>query len=134
MIMDSRSIQIADSELSEIKLTEQTLVLKFCRLYIIETMTGAKERVLWWQKGELIVGQAHLVQPLPTTPPPYICTTGDIDDNIYTYRDMIPIPLNTKGQIRCQLQFQNHTELLCVRAGTLTLVLHDQPHYLRHMS
>jgi hypothetical protein len=97
--VDSSSIQLPGSEIAEVTLCDGTLRIHFSRAYIVKTMTGSAEKTLWWQSGDLVIDRAETQQPLPQGP--MICDGGDIDENVYTYRDMIPIPLNGRGHIRC---------------------------------
>ncbi|MGD9298807.1 MAG: hypothetical protein PVG09_03805, partial [Thiohalocapsa sp.] len=64
---------------------------------------------------------------------PLTCTGGDIDDNIYTYRDMIPLPLASRGVIRVELQFEGHQPALVASGSAILLDMHDVPKYQRHI-
>ena len=56
-------------------------------------MTGSVERTKWWQNGELVFGGAELDEDSPLPSLPVECVGGDVGENVYTYRDMIPLPL-----------------------------------------
>ena len=103
--MDTASIELPGTEIGSITLTDGTLRLHFPRARIIKTMTGSTERTLWWQAGELVIDGAQLLGPLPATP--IVCAGGDIDANLYTYRDMIPLPLSTPGRVGCDLKLSD---------------------------
>ncbi|ESQ09820.1 MAG TPA: hypothetical protein DDY14_16110 [Chromatiaceae bacterium] len=129
--MDSSSIQLPDSEIGQIRIENSCLRVSFTRAYIVKTMTGSIEKTLWWQAGDLILEGAIPEQPLPTGPA--ICDGGDIDDNIYTYRDMIPVPLDSRGHTRCELKLRGSTDRIVVRGETVRLELIDTPKYIRHL-
>jgi hypothetical protein len=58
---------------------------------------------------------------------------GDIDDNIYTYRDMIPLPLESRGAIRCELHWREDAPPLMVSAGAIRLEMAGTPKYQQHL-
>jgi hypothetical protein len=66
-------------------------------------------------------------------PGPVRCIGGDIDENIYTYRDMIPIPFSSRGQIRCALRFDGQPEPLIAEGDAARLELNDAPRYIEHI-
>ncbi len=129
--MDSSSIQLADSQIDVIEHTPERLRIHFSRAIIIKTMTGSAEKTLWWQAGDLLLSQPELHGVL--SPTPLTCTGGDIDDNIYTYRDMIPLPLASRGAIRVELHFHNGVPALVASGGAIALDMHDAPKYQRHI-
>ena len=102
--MDSSSIELSGSEIDAMSLRDGCLRIHFSRAYIVKTMTGSQERTRWWQSGDLVMEGAQMASDLPEGP--LVCDGGDIDDNVFTYRDMVPIPLDTRGRIRCYLRFR----------------------------
>jgi hypothetical protein len=129
--LDSSSIQLSDSEISDISLVDGVLRVAFSRAYIVKTMTGSQESTLWCQAGELIMEGAEAEQPLPTAPA--VCGGGDIDENIYTYRDMIPIPLDSRGRTRCELHLRDTDARIVAHGETVRLAMVDTPRYIRHL-
>ena len=129
--MEHSSIQLSDSEIADISLIDGVLRVGFSRAYIVKTMTGSQESTLWWQAGELIMEGAEAEQPLPCVPA--VCSGGDIDENIYTYRDMIPVPLDSRGRTRCELHLRDTDARIVVRGETVRLAMVDTPRYIRHL-
>ncbi|MEA3638370.1 MAG: hypothetical protein VBE63_00315 [Lamprobacter sp.] len=133
--MDSSSIRLPGSELAEIRFADGKLSVSFARAYIIKTMTGSAEKTLWWQAGELLLDNAELLEPLPEVPSGdrLICEGGDIDENVYTYRDMIPIPLDSRGHCRCDLKLRGSDARIIAQGETLRLLMQDTPKYIEHI-
>lgn len=133
--MDSSSIRLPGSELAEISFADGTLKISFARAYIIKTMTGSAEKTLWWQAGELVLEQAELLEPLPEPKPgeTFVCEGGDVDENIYTYRDMIPIPLASRGHCRCDLKVRGTDARIKAQGESLRLIMQATPKYIEHM-
>jgi len=129
--MDSSSIELPGSRIDMVAFENGCLRVHFDRAYIVKTMTGSKERTRWWQSGELVMEGAELESPLPSAPS--ICSGGDIDDNIYTYRDMIPLPLETRGRTRCDFHFRDSDSRLRASGRTLRMEMKDVPKYIEHV-
>lgn len=130
--MDSSSIELAGSEIAGVSHTEGILRVHFSRAYIIRTMTGSAERTRWWQAGDLVIEDAQLEAPLPAAGP-LVCAGGDIEENVYVYRDMIPIPLASRGHCRCDLQLRDGAGRICASGTTVQLQLEATPKYIEHL-
>ncbi|EXJ17127.1 hypothetical protein [Imhoffiella purpurea] len=128
--MDSISIELKGSEIASIDCRQDGLTIEFSRAYLIKTMTGSKERTRWWQAGSLLIDGAETGGDIPSGP--LVCAGGDIEENIYTYRDMIPIPLESRGRIRCELSFGDGESLVVTGTG-IRLIMHETPKYIEHL-
>ncbi len=129
--MDSSSIDLPGSEIESIRQEGGSVVVRFSRAYIIKTMTGSAERTRWWQAGELVFEGAELLEAAPECP--CVCDGGDVGENVYTYRDMIPVPLKSRGRAHCDLRFQGADARLRVEAEGVELVMEDRPYYIKHI-
>ncbi len=129
--MDSSSIELPGSEIEAVIVEGSTVRVRFSRTHIIKTMTGSEERTRWWQQGELVMEDAELVGDLPQMPA--VCAGGDIFDNVYTYRDMVPVPLDTRGRTGCNLKLEGSERRLEVSAEVLRLEMMDLPRYIEHL-
>jgi hypothetical protein len=129
--VDSSHIELNGSTIASIKVEASVVTLHFSPAMIIKTMTGSKERTLWRQEGDLVIEGVDANKGLPTGPA--VCLGGDIDENVYTYRDMIPVPFDSRGHIRCQLRLDGVSEPLEVSGTQVSLILEDVPKYIRHI-
>jgi hypothetical protein len=129
--MDSTSIQLPGSEIEQISLQDGCLRVTFSRAYLVKTMTGSAEKTLWWQAGDLVLEGAEADQPLPSGP--VVCDGGDIEENIYTYRDMIPVPLDSRGRTGCDLKLRGSDARVVARGETVRLELAGTPKYIQHL-
>ena len=129
--MDSTSIELPGSEIESISLRNGCLRVHFSRAYIIKTMTGSEERTRWWQSGDLIMDGAEVREGIP--PGPLVCAGGDIDENVYTYRDMVPLPMKSRGRTACRLRFEGTDAQLIADAETVVLEMRDVPKYIGHI-
>ncbi len=128
--MDSSSIELPGSEIESVTLENGILTVRFSRAYLIKTMTGSAERTRWWQVGTLVFSDAEVDGTLPSGP--VICAGGDVGENIYTYRDMIPIPLESCGRAWCKLHWVGTPDLRATASG-VRLVLEAMPRYIEHL-
>lgn len=129
--MDSASIELPGSELKAIHLENDCLRISFSRVIIIKTMTGSSERTRWWQTADLVMEGAEVEGDPPAGP--LVCVGGDIDDNIFTYRDMIPLPLSSRGSVGCDLSFRDTPAHLKVMATAIRMEMKGLPKYIEHL-
>ena len=128
--MDSSSIVLNGSEIEKIELIGDTVKIYFSKAYILKTMTGSVEKTRWYQAGFLIFDNAE-IESQPALPA--VCAGGDVSENVYTYRDMIPVPLESRGRAGCNLYFENSDERLIVHATAVRLQMLDVPKYIEHI-
>jgi hypothetical protein len=129
--LDSSQIELRGSEIESIDWAGGTLRIRFARAMVQKSMTGSRERTRWWQAGELVLEGVESPPVLPLGP--QICAGGDLDANVFTYRDLIPIPFANRGHIRCLLRLQGQAEPLIVEALAARLALDGVPKYIEHI-
>jgi hypothetical protein len=129
--VDSSSIELVGSEIDGISLTDGVLRVSFSCAYITKTMTGSVEQTRWRQAGEMIIEDAKLEGDLPVGP--LVCSGGDVGENVYTYRDMIPLPLESRGRVHCDLSFNGVSDKLVAEGSTIRMEMRDTPRYIEHV-
>ena len=72
------------------------------------------------------------VEALPSGTP-LVCAGGELDENIYTYRDMIPVPFESRGHIRCALRFEGIDTPMIVTGHSIKLLMRETPRYIEHL-
>jgi len=130
--MDSSSIELPGSEISGVTIDGETICIHFERVFITKTMTGAFEHTRWWQQGDLVFEGAQLIDDLPSFPA--VCSGGDVGENVYTYRNMIPIPLESHGAAHCDLKIEGSSQHLRIQAQAVRLDMIDTPNYIEHVA
>ena len=129
--MDSSTIELVGSNIQEVAVDGATVRVRFVPAYIVKTQTGSAERTRWWQNGELVFDGAEVEGDLP--PLPAICVGGDVGENVYTYRDMIPMPLRSRGHVRCDLRVEGSDARIRVTGEAVELRMEDVPKYIEHV-
>lgn len=130
--MDSSTIVLNGSEVESIDINGSTVTVRFSKAYIVKTMTGAFQKTRWYQAGDLVFEGAELQGDIPSFPA--VCAGGDVGENIYTYRDMVPLPLNSRGHAHCKLKFRDTDQLLELTAVAVDLNMEGTPRYIEHFS
>lgn len=129
--MDSNTIELVGSKIQDLVVDGDTVRVRFAPAYLVKTLTGSAERTRWWQNGELVFGGARVEGDLP--PLPATCAGGDVGENVYTYRDMIPMPLRSRGHARCDLRVEGSEARIRITAEAVELRMEDVPKYIAHV-
>ena len=129
--MDSSTIELVGSRILGVAVDGGTVRVRFEPAYIVKSMTGSTERTRWWQNGELVLESAEVDGDLP--PLPANCLGGDVGENVYTYRDMIPVPLRSRGRVRCDLRVEGSEAHIRVTGSAIELRMDDVPKYIEHV-
>jgi len=129
---DTRHIlQLKDAALASIERHGDDVTLHFSQVYLVQEMEGAIEDSLWSQAIRLVLNDAEVHDPLPECP----CTIagGDLVNNIFTWRNHAPLPIDWRGKVSCKLQLAGSGEAVAVDAQTLRVEQIDHPRYIRHI-
>lgn len=129
--MDSTSIELPGSKIVAVDIDGDVIRVVFAPAYLVKTMTGSVERTRWWQNGALVFDEAELEEDLPLPELPGECRGGDVGENVYTYRDMVPVPLESRGRAHCALRVGDRT--IRVQASGVRLEMDGVPKYIEHL-
>lgn len=129
--MDTTSIELPGSRISAVRVRGDTVRIEFEPAYLVKSMTGSLERTRWRQNGALVFEHAELDPDTPLPVLPADCRGGDVGENIYTYRDMVPVPLDSRGRAHCALQVGDAQ--IRVSGGAVRLEMIDVPKYIEHL-
>jgi len=129
--MDSSSIELPGSRIVAVKVEGETVRIEFEPAYLIKSMTGSVERTRWRQNGALVFEGAELDDESALPALPAECSGGDVGENVYTYRDMIPVPLESRGQAHCALRVGD--AVVRVSARAVRLEMQETAKYIEHL-
>lgn len=130
--MESSTIELPGSEIAAVTQDGSTISIHFQRVIIIKSMTGAFERTRWWQAGDLVFEEARFVDEPPLFPA--VCSGGDVGEGVYTYRNMIPVPLQSHAASHCDLAFEGSEQHLRIEGRGVRLQMVDVPKYIEHVA
>jgi len=127
----SNTLQLPGAQLESIDHADTEITLHFSQVHLVQEMEGAFEDSLWTQAVKLTVRGASLDGELPACP----CELagGDLTDNIYTYRDHAPMPINWRGEVRCKLVVAGTAATVSIEGESMQLEQIDHPRYIRHI-
>ena len=127
--MDATSIELPGSRIAHVIVDDDQVRVRFEPALLIKSMTGSVERTRWEQNGDLVFTGAVVEGALPDLPAE--CAGGDVGENIYTYRDMVPVPLESRGRAHAILNTAAGT--IAVSGNAVRLELEGVPKYLEHI-
>lgn len=127
--MDASSIDLTQSTIYQVLQQGSEVRIRFEPAILIKTMTGSVERTKWQQNGELVFKEARIEGDIPVLPA--ACSGGDVGENVYTYRDMMPVPLESRGRAHCELKVG--AGAIRIAGGAVELVLEGVPKYIEHL-
>ena len=127
----SYTLQLPEARLESIEHDADAITLRFSRVQLVQEMENAFEDSLWTQAVNLTIGDYSLDGELPACP----CeiSGGDITNNIYTYRDHAPLPINWRGEVRCSLKVAGSDAVFSISGNTMQLEQLETPRYIRHI-
>ena len=123
-------LQLPGAQLEHIAQDGDSITLHFSLVNLVQEMENAFEDSLWTQAIDLAVTGMKLEGDLPDCP----CELGggDLTDNIFTYRDHAPLPINWRGEVQCKLKMTTGGEF-SLTGDTLVVTQIDHPRYIRHV-
>ena len=127
----SYTLQLPEARLESIARGADSITLHFSQVYLVQEMENAFEDSLWTQAVDLTLRDYSLEGELPACP----CelSGGDFTNNIYTYRDHAPLPINWRGDVRCTLRVAGDAAVFGISAGNMQLEQLETPRYIRHI-
>ncbi len=110
---------------------DDAITLHFSKVLLVQEMEGAFEDSLWTQAVSLTIRDVELDGELPDCP----CEIagGDLTNNIYTYRDHAPLPMDWRGEVYCRLETEGKAGSVTISGSAMHLEQIDHPRYLRHI-
>ena len=124
-------LQLPGAELESIEQDDATITLHFSLLHIVREMENAFEDSLWTQAGRLVIRYTGISGDTPGCP----ChiAGGDLVNNIYTYRDHAPLPIDWRGSISCTLLIEGDQPPVTIEGSAMQLERIEHPRYIRHV-
>ena len=124
-------LQIPGAQLASIEQTDTDITLHFSQVELLQEMEGAIEDSLWTQAVKLVIREISIAGDLPECP--CVIKGGDMINNIFTYRDHAPLPIDWRGEVRCALVVAGSDASFSIDGESMQLKLIDTPRYIRHI-
>ena len=125
-------LQLPEAQLDRIERTgDERIVLAFSRVFLVQVMEGAFEDSLWTQAVRLTLEDCEVEGELPACPCELL--GGELTNNIYTWRNLVPLPIRWRGDTACKLVVAGSGATCTIRARRLSVEQIDHPRYLRHI-
>ena len=124
-------LQIPGAKLESIEQGDNEITLHFSEVHLIQEMEGTIEDSLWTQAIDLTIKDAVIEGDLPECP--FEITGGDMTDNIYTYRDHAPLPINWTGEVTCTFKPEGASAGFSINGEAMQLEQLGLPRYIKHV-
>ena len=123
-------LQLPGAQLASIEQGEDEITLHFSQVQLVQEMENAIEDSLWTQAIDLSIKGFELEGELPACP----CeiTGGDLIDNIFTYRNHAPLPINWQGEVCCKLTVAGNDSGFTISGIAINVEQLDNPRYIKH--
>ena len=127
----SNTLQIPGARLDSIEQADNNITLHFSQVQLVQKMEGAIEDSLWTQAVNLTIREINIAGELPACP--CVIKDGDMVDNIFTYRDHAPLPINWHGEVRCTLTVAGSDTTFSIDGESMQLEQINHPRYIKHI-
>jgi hypothetical protein len=110
---------------------DDCITLHFSKVFLVQEMEGAIEDSLWTQAVSLTIRDIEIDGELPDCP----CeiSDGDLTNNIYTYRNHAPLPIDWRGDLSCKLSVAGKEASVTISGSSMRLEQIDHPRYIKHI-
>lgn len=126
----TNTLQLKGAQLASINQDDDSITLHFSMVHVIQDMEGAIEDSLWTQAINIKLTDYTLAGDLPDCPCEII--TGDFTDNVFTYRDHAPLPIDWRGETGCKFTTTGSDSPFSIEAEYLHVERIDNPRYIKH--
>ena len=125
------SLQIPGARLERIERSDNEITLHFSLVHLVQVMEGAFQDSLWKQACNLVIRNVEINGELPECP----CEIqgGDMLNNIYTYRDHAPLPIDWNGSVGCRFTVAGSGAVFSIDGTVMQVKMIDHPRYIRHI-
>jgi hypothetical protein len=125
------SLQIPGARLERIERSDNEITLHFSLVHLVQVMEGAFQDSLWKQACNLVIRDVEINGVLPECP----CEIqgGDMLNNIYTYRDHAPLPIDWNGSVGCRFTVAGSGAVFSIDGTVMQMKMIDHPRYIRHI-
>lgn len=124
-------LQIPGAQLESISRSDDEITLHFSQVELLQEMEGAIEDSQWMQAVNLTIRNIQLAGELPECP--CVIKGGDLVNNIFTYRDHAPLPINWSGEVRCVLKLEGSDAGFSIDGESMQLEQIGHPRYIKHI-
>jgi hypothetical protein len=125
------TLQLPGARLERIEAGENQVTLHLASARIVRVMEATFEDTLWTQDCKLVIRDIEITGELPVCP----CEIrgGDLINNIFTYRDHAPLPIDWRGSVGCKFTVADSGAVFSIDGESLQLERIDHPRYIKHI-
>lgn len=127
----TQTLQLPGARLESIEQSDNGIKLNFSLFYLVQEIENAIDNSLWTQAGNLVVRDITIEGELPVCP----CELkgGDLTNNIHTYRDHAPLPIDWRGEVACKFTITGSDVTFSIDGESMQLEQINHPRYIKHI-
>ena len=127
----TQTLQLPGARLESIEQSDNEIKLNFSLFYLVQEIENSIDSSLWTQAGNLVVRDITIEGELPVCP----CEIkgGDLTNNIYTYRDHAPLPIDWRGVVACKFTIAGSDSTFSINGESMQLEQINHPRYIKHI-
>jgi hypothetical protein len=119
------------SEIERVVHEDSRVTVSFSPFYILVSLGGAEERTRWRQAGEMVIEDARIDDDFPRCP--CVVAAGEFRNNMYLYKDLVPLPLDSRGDVACTLRFEGTDDSTTLSGSSIRLNPLGERKYIEHI-
>lgn len=124
-------LSLPHAQVERIERDGDTVRIHMAEFFSYVSLSGSIDQTQWRQAGVLVLDDAEVEDGLPEGP--VSLAGGDVHDNTYTYRDLVPLPLDARGRVGCTLRIEGRDEPLVLQGTRLRLETRGERRYVAHI-
>ena len=129
--MASYEMSLPGAQLEGVERDGDRITLHFSLVYLIRTIEDAWQKTRWKQALEVVIEGVD--EPPDPPPVPSVVGGGEVILNIYTYRDLVPLPLDAQGDVGCKLIVEGQEVPYIVHGERITAHRLGDARYIEHI-
>ena len=128
--MSFRIIQLEELKINITK-DNNNLSLLFQGAHIKKTMDDAEEKTLWSQSGSIELRNISQISSEYNINE--IISSISVSYDFYTYKNILVLPFEKKGNIYIEIIFKNKKSALDINCSGMEILLDGDPKYIKHI-
>tara|TARA_B100001029_G_scaffold76284_1_gene62339 strand:+ start:146 stop:544 length:399 start_codon:yes stop_codon:yes gene_type:complete len=129
--MSFRIIQLENLDV-DVEYQNDLIKLSFVNASVKKTMEDAEQKTLWHQDGSIIMKGS--VEENFSLKNKEKILSFNISFDFYTYKNMLILPFNKKGELLIQLNLLNRNDVYSISCLEVNLIAQGDPRYIKHIS
>lgn len=127
-------LSLPQARVERIERDGDTVRIHMREFFSFVSLTGSAQQTQWRQAGVLVLeGVEDHDEGSEIPNGALVILGGDVHDNAYTYRDLVPMPLDARGHVGYTLRIEGLEQPFALRGTRLRLDARGERRYVSHV-